>query len=379
MTNYTQHPIGKRIPSMSKEEFLSLKANINNSGYQKDKPVILFEGMVLDGWHRYTACKELRIEPEYIQFIDIDGYTGPLQYVWSNNGVRRHFTTSQKAALAVNFMPDLEKEAKDRKLSTLNKGEARCGKITTTGENGKSRDKVAEIFDVGASSVQKAKKIQKENPEEFEKLITGEKTIEDVIKENKIEKRKQQIDITIKKIETENKTITGLFDVVVIDPPWDYTEKGGFGVDSHDPDSNRGGVDYSTMQLDKIGDITLPVKEDSVLFLWTTHAFLRDSFDLLDKWGFEYKATIVWDKDKMGIGRTIRMQCEFCLLAVKGKPIIQGSSQRDIIRESRREHSRKPEAFYKMVEDITMGSRLDYFARQQRKGWIVYGAETTKF
>ncbi len=81
----------------------------------------------------------------------------------------------------------------------------------------------------------------------------------------------------------------------------------------------------------------------------------------------------------MGLGRTIRLQCEFCLMAVKGKPIIQGLSERDIIREARREHSRKPNKFYEMVERMTVGNKIDYFSREQRKGWISYGAETNKF
>ena len=123
----------------------------------------------------------------------------------------------------------------------------------------------------------------------------------------------------------------------------------------------------------------MPAADDCVLFLWTTHAFLKDSFDIMQNWGFEYKATIVWDKIKMGMGRNIRMQCEFCLLGVKGKPIIQGNSERDIITEARREHSRKPEAFYEMVERMCIGNKLDYFSRQARNNWEHYGAEQGQF
>ena len=128
-----------------------------------------------------------------------------------------------------------------------------------------------------------------------------------------------------------------------------------------------------------IAKINLPLKDDAVVFLWTTHAFIQDAFYLLKEWGLNYKAVIVWDKERMGMGATIRMQCEFCLLAIKGKPIIQGASERDIIREARREHSRKPEAFYTMVERLCIGRKLDFFSREQRKNWESYGAETEKF
>ena len=192
-------------------------------------------------------------------------------------------------------------------------------------------------------------------------------------RKEKIEKQKEEI------INNALESPTGDFDVIVMDPPWDYSEKGGFSYKQHDFEGNRGGVDYSTMSINDIKNIKLPAKDDSVLFLWTTHAFLKDSFSLLDEWGYNYKATIVWDKVNMGMGRVIRLQCEFCLLATIGNPIISGESERDIITEKRREHSRKPEAFYDMVERMCVGRKLDYFSREDRKEWSAYGAETNKF
>lgn len=169
------------------------------------------------------------------------------------------------------------------------------------------------------------------------------------------------------------------YHVIAIDPPWAYSEKGGFSSDEYDANSNRGAVDYPTMTVEQISKIELPTADDCVLFLWTTHAFLRDSFVLMEDWGFNYKATIVWDKVKMGIGRTVRMQVEFCLIGVMGSPMINGSSERDIITEPRREHSRKPEAFYQMIERMCIGNKLDFFSRQNRENWDHYGAEQGQF
>ena len=69
----------------------------------------------------------------------------------------------------------------------------------------------------------------------------------------------------------------------------------------------------------------------------------------------------------------------FCLIAFKGNPIFNGSSERDIIRESRREHSRKPDAFYQYVERSTIGRKLEYFSREKRTNWEIYGNEVNKF
>jgi N6-adenosine-specific RNA methylase IME4 len=211
-----------------------------------------------------------------------------------------------------------------------------------------------------------------------------EKVINDIIANGRVvtpnavssgirkEEKETEIETTKQKIEIENSIITDKYDVIVIDPPWPYGRK-------YDPKNSRVASPYPELSLEEISKIELPLKEDAVIFLWTTHAFIRDAFKLVDLWGLNYKAIITWDKEKMGMGNTIRMQCEFCLLCTKGKPLITGTSERDIIREARREHSRKPEAFYLMVERLTTGKRLDYFARQSRENWDVYGAETEKF
>jgi N6-adenosine-specific RNA methylase IME4 len=189
----------------------------------------------------------------------------------------------------------------------------------------------------------------------------------------KKDEREKQIEEIRQKIEQEEIVApSGNFDVIAIDPPWNYGRE-------YDPETSRVANPYPEMTTDEISKIELPSKDDSVLFLWTTHAFLKDAFRLLTDWGYNYKATIVWDKERMGMGATIRMQCEFCLLATKGKPVINGASERDIIREARREHSRKPDAFYAMVERMCIGRKLDYFSREQRTGWDTYGAETQKF
>jgi N6-adenosine-specific RNA methylase IME4 len=169
---------------------------------------------------------------------------------------------------------------------------------------------------------------------------------------------------------------TGLFDVISIDPPWKY-EQGE--SNSYNEDGRRVANPYPEMTLEQIKALSLPVKDDSVMWLWTTQKFLNDSFSLLEEWGFEHKATMVWDKEQMGMGHWLRMQCEFCLLAVKGNPVWSNTHVRDILREKRREHSRKPEEFYKIVNEICVGDKLDYFSRESREGWVNFGNDKELF
>jgi len=166
---------------------------------------------------------------------------------------------------------------------------------------------------------------------------------------------------------------SGQYRTVIIDPPWPYGTQ-------YDPDTRRVASPYPEMSIEAIKATEFPFADDCILWLWTTHKFLLDSFNIFDEWGFDYKATLVWDKEKMGIGYWLRMQCEFCLLAIKGNPKWIAFNVRDIIREPRREHSRKPEAFYKMVLDICPKPVGEAFPREKRKGiTVIAGNEPNKF
>jgi N6-adenosine-specific RNA methylase IME4 len=209
--------------------------------------------------------------------------------------------------------------------------------------------------------------------ESLETLKSGNKTVNQVVKEKKTEQRNSDIAEQRQAI-AEGKAMlpSGVFEVIVIDPPWNYGRK-------YDPDSSRVANPYPEMAQSELLKLEIPFADDAVCFLWTTHKFIWDAKELLDKWRFEYKANLVWDKESMGIGSWLRMQCEFCLIGIKGKPTWINTEYRDIIREKRREHSRKPESFYNFVEAVTVGRKLDYFSREQRAGWATFGNDASKF
>lgn len=167
--------------------------------------------------------------------------------------------------------------------------------------------------------------------------------------------------------------LPGQYRTVIIDPPWPYGTQ-------YDKDTRRVASPYSEMTLEAIATTEFPFADDCVLWFWTTHKFLPVSFEILEQWGFDYKATMVWNKENIGIGYWLRMQCEFCLLAIKGNPAWEATDVRDIINESRREHSRKPEQFYKKVLKICPKPIGEAFARQKRKGIkVITGDEIDKF
>jgi len=162
--------------------------------------------------------------------------------------------------------------------------------------------------------------------------------------------------------------IEGTHEVIVIDPPWPYGTE-------YNKETRRVASPYKELPIEELEKFKLPAADNCVLWLWTTHKFLKDAFNLTEIWGFDYKLTFVWDKEKMGMGSWLRCQIEFCLLAIKGKPQWNLTNERDILRIARGRHSVKPDEFYKMVEKLcpTKGEYADIFFRKERPNWKGYG------
>jgi N6-adenosine-specific RNA methylase IME4 len=167
--------------------------------------------------------------------------------------------------------------------------------------------------------------------------------------------------------------------VLYADPPWHfevYNEESGI--------ERAAGNHYSTMSLDEICALPVPrlASPDAALFMWTTVPHLRESFDVLVAWGFEYKTNIVWVKDKIGLGYFVRNQHELLLVATRGDMPLPSPGNRpsSVIDAPRREHSRKPDEAYELIERMYSElPKLELFARQARPGWDAWGNETGKF
>ncbi len=167
------------------------------------------------------------------------------------------------------------------------------------------------------------------------------------------------------------------FRVVYADPPWSYNDKceGGSVQDV--------GVEkrhYDTMSIQMICD--LPIKEiteeNSVLFLWVTSPLLEDSFKVINAWGFNYKASFIWDKVKHNMGHYNSVRHEFLLVATKGSATPDNKILFDSVQsiEKTKKHSQKPIEFLKIIDDLyNYGDRIELFAREQKQDWYLWGNE----
>lgn len=251
-------------------------------------------------------------------------------------------------------------------------------KSSSTPDNLNEFKQVAQENNIPVSTAYKWEQVAEMPEDVFElhlKEMRGERPISnaEMIKLLKTEKRIKEINQQRKDIENGAPSLPkGVFEVIVIDPPWEYGTE-------YDPQARRAANPYPEMSIEEIASLEIPSAENCVMWLWTTHKFMRYSFTLLDGWGFRDVMIVTWIKDRMGLGTWLRSQSEFCIMAVKGKPIIELTNQTTVINGKMREHSRKPDEFYSLVDGLCVGRKLDYFSREQRKGWAQYGNDASKF
>lgn len=161
-----------------------------------------------------------------------------------------------------------------------------------------------------------------------------------------------------------------VFSVLLIDPPWEY--------DFAEADRRSIGKEYTTLSVDKLRMLSIPAADNSVLYLWATAPKLSDAFDVLAAWGFSYKTCAVWDKEKIGMGYWFRGQHELLLVGTRGDFSPPAAKHRvsSVIRARRTSHSTKPVEVYELIEKaFPTKSKVELFARSQRKGWKSWGNE----
>lgn len=170
------------------------------------------------------------------------------------------------------------------------------------------------------------------------------------------------------------------FSTILADPPWQFQNRTGKMAPEHKR-LNR----YGTMDLEAIK--ALPVAEACAdtahLYLWVPNALLPEGIEVLRAWGFQYKSNLVWHKirkdggsDGRGVGFYFRNVTELILFGVRGKharTLAPGRSQVNLLATQKREHSRKPDELYPLIEACSPGPFLEMFARGSHPGWTTWG------
>jgi N6-adenosine-specific RNA methylase IME4 len=178
---------------------------------------------------------------------------------------------------------------------------------------------------------------------------------------------------------------TNTFATVLADPPWRFQNRTGKMAPEHKRLSR-----YGTMSLDEIMELPVAqvVRDKAHLYLWVPNALIREGLEVMRRWGFEYKTNVVWYKvrkdggpDGRGVGFYFRNVTELLLFGVRGRnnrTLSHGRRQTNIITTRKREHSRKPDEQYDLIERCSTGPFLEMFARHHREGWTLWGNEAPR-
>ena len=174
---------------------------------------------------------------------------------------------------------------------------------------------------------------------------------------------------------------TNRFQTILADPPWQFLNRTGKMAPEH-----RRLMRYPTMSVTEIA--ALPIEQLAAptahLYLWVPNALLREGLEVMEAWGFQYKTNLVWYKtrkdngpDGRGVGFYFRNVTEVLLFGVRGKmrTLAPGRRQVNVIATQKREHSRKPDETYDLIEACSPGPYLELFARHPHPGWVQWGNE----
>ncbi|MCY3995679.1 MAG: MT-A70 family methyltransferase [Rhodobacter sp.] len=177
-----------------------------------------------------------------------------------------------------------------------------------------------------------------------------------------------------------------MFGTVLADPPWRFVNRTGKVAPEH-----RRLARYETLSVKEIADLPVRdhVRDVAHCYLWVPNALLPEGLRVLEAWGFEYKTNLIWHKirkdggsDGRGVGFYFRNVTEILLFGVHGKgarTLDPGRRQVNMIATRKREHSRKPDEQYDVIERCSWGPYLELFGRGPREGWTVWGNQASGY
>jgi len=379
------------IRPLSSEEYDKLEASILSEGIRD--PLVIWQGILLDGYHRYKIAQKHGLEYKTVE-VELPDRNAAKEWILVNQLGRRNLT-EQEASYYRGKLYESRKLIRggDRKsmgkfFPLKNTADDIGDEYGVTGRTvkndaqfSKAVDKVAdEIGDKARNAILSGQaKVPKERveqlieikqvaPEFIEPILSGELPISKAMREVK---RKLVLDNLNGIDAIEVKELNGVYDVIVIDPPWPMNKI------ERDVAPNQVEFDYPTMSEEELFDLKIPCADNCHVWLWTTHKYLPLALKLLEAWDLKYVCTFVWHKP--GGFQPFELpqyNCEFALYARRGTPkFIDFKNFSVCFNAPRGAHSEKPQEFYNLINRVTAGRRLDMFNRREIPGFDTWGKE----
>jgi N6-adenosine-specific RNA methylase IME4/ParB-like chromosome segregation protein Spo0J len=358
------------LPALSVETERALRESILSHGVLV--PIVLSAGpacagMIADGRARAAICLEHGLEApsESRRFGDDAEFR---LYRLVTNLERRQLTVPQRIRWGLRLEPLYREQATKRKAQAANgKQGEKALPVALPEEKGETRELVARAVGLKPSTYGRGARVFKEGSERLVADLDAERlSVNAAYRRLNHEQRRTTRERLARQLAEHPLPFpTQRHTVLAIDPPWHYDD-----------------LPYPTMTLEQIAALPIPdlLDDNGIVWLWTTNTYLPDAHRIATiDWRLTYRSMLTWAKDRPGTGAWLRGQSEHALLLSRGSPLWIPNNATTLLTAKVREHSRKPEEFYELVERTCPGSKLDLFARQHRPGWNHWGAETNHF
>lgn len=381
--------IQELIPPLRESEHEQLKANILSEGIRDPLVVWRERGAILDGHNRLGIAKNHGLDYQIVT-VSLPGLEAAKRWVILNQLGRRNLTPQQSAYLRGKLYAEEKKSPHEagsmkgkssghfvQSLHTADRIAAETGVSSKTvrrdADYAEAVDSIANVAGPEARDAILGADVRLTKKDAVE-LAGAASDNPDIIKEVAEGKRspasaKREIQKRQRASAPEPEPPTGKYRVLYADPPWQYSNSGfNQSAESH----------YPTMSQREL--CALPIRDlamdHSVLFLWATSPLIPEALEVMKAWGFEYKASRVWIKDRApGIGWFIRTRHELLLIGVRGSGMHPSEKLDSIIEAGVTRHSAKPHGVYADIERCYEGPYIELFARNEREGWQAWGNE----
>jgi N6-adenosine-specific RNA methylase IME4 len=353
-------------------------------------PIVLdSQSKLIVGERRLRACQQLGWTDIPATMAEtFDDIERALYAERDENVERKPWTPSEAVEMAAKLVPYEERAAAERQYEGQARGGKSAGrgrKQTTEDSSGKTLPKakrdetacttarIAKAVGLSRPTLEKAQAVvqaAQDDPERFEPLAQQMDQTGKVDGAYRKLRKTQQLD-QLRQREAAPGPPGGLYDVIVVDPPWPVAVQG------REVRPQQIGLAYQAMTVEEIYALELPTAAQCHVWLWTTQRFLPEAFACLQRWGLTYHCCFVWHKPGgMQPMNLPQFNCEFAVYATKGSPpFVETTDFLTCFQAPRHEHSAKPEAFYTLVARVTAGRRLDLFARRAIQGFDAWGCE----
>ena len=346
------------IPPLLPDELALLEQSIIADGCRDPLTVWIEKDILVDGHNRYNICEKHGLDYDIFE-KSFSSREEVEDWIDANQLGRR------------NLSPDQMRILRGRRYNRLNTmGHGSKSARQNVGQNPQMAAVLAQEHGVTSRTIERDGKLARElGQEQIKAVMKGESKIADIVRENKRGQVKSALeDISVK----EAKKIEGVYDVIVIDPPWPMQK-----IERNER-PNQVALDYPTMTEEELKLLEIPCADNCHVWLWTTQKYLPMAFRLLESWGLKYVLTMVWHKaggpQPFGLPQ---YNCEFALYARRGSPMFLDTKDFPAcFTADRGKHSEKPERFYSTVRRVTAGRRLDMFNRREIEGFEGWGKES---